>query len=117
MPPPSNECPSACDGQTFTTTPEDYVLSFIDGTLDNITRELVNPDGRPSITLKRRSNQVTQFLNLQTGALEFESSNIVSTYSWPGKNTQEAWQFSMTPSPAESDSLTNENHSYYSQDP
>lgn len=90
---------SLLQSQVFANGPEDYVLAFIDGALDSITRELMHPDGRPSITLKRRSGQATHFLNLQTGALEFEGSNIVSTYSWPGKNTQEAWHFSMAPKP------------------
>lgn len=116
MPQQSGECPPYA-GQTFTNGPEDYVLAFIDGALDNITRELMQPDGRPSITLKRRSNQVAHFLNLHTGALEFEGSNIVSTYSWPGKNTQEAWHFSMAPELSGFESLTNENFSYYSQNP
>lgn len=109
------EYPSSRDSRAFVNIPEDHVLAFIDGIVEIITEELIHPDGRPTISLKRRSSQTRYFLNSQTGALEFEGSNIVSTYTWPGKNAQEAWYFGMALEPCDNDFITNKRCSYYSQ--
>ncbi|KAK2756486.1 hypothetical protein FQN54_005379 [Arachnomyces sp. PD_36] len=93
MLPQVGELQSSSDGQHVASRPEDYVLTFVDRALDTITRELMYPGGRPSISLKRRSSQAIHFLNPQTGAVESPASSIISTYSWPGKTPQEAWYF------------------------
>ena len=110
----SDTPPSTSHGKDFANKSEDYVLSFIDGTLEGITRELTHPNGRPAITLKRRSSHASHSVNEQTGALEFDGNNIFSTYSWPGRNTQEGWRFGTPPLYHWEPSITNTRDSNYS---
>lgn len=72
------------------------VAKFIDDVTSFVIKELLKPDGCPSITLNRRSSQFNSHsLNMKTGALE--ADNAVSpcqcTYSWPGKTMYEGWRF------------------------
>ncbi|KAJ5609490.1 hypothetical protein N7528_010057 [Penicillium herquei] len=74
------------------------VRAYIDNTLTELVHELSLPpsEGRPSITLRRRSNTATHAINHQNGALEALHSGILDrTYSWPGNSAYEAWRFSV----------------------
>ncbi|KAG2005144.1 hypothetical protein GB937_008978 [Aspergillus fischeri] len=57
--------------------------TFIDNTLIEILDELRTPDGRPTLTLKRRSRGVPFSINPENLALETEEKEILSSYSWP----------------------------------
>ncbi|KAJ5735741.1 Winged helix-turn-helix transcription repressor DNA-binding [Penicillium malachiteum] len=71
------------------------VRAYIDNTLTELLHELSLPpsEGRPSITLRRRSNIATYAINRQNGALEAHSKVLHRTYSWPGNSAYEAWRF------------------------
>ncbi|WEW56038.1 endodeoxyribonuclease [Emydomyces testavorans] len=74
---------------------EEKVKQFIDATLGSIIDELSKPNGRPSVTLKRRPARVNCFLNEETRALQANENveDCEVTYSWPGKTAREAWRF------------------------
>ncbi|KAL1957049.1 hypothetical protein VTO42DRAFT_6426 [Malbranchea cinnamomea] len=72
---------------------ERRVVQFINETLTSILDELRKPDGRPSVTLRRRSSH-SPVLNPQTGTLEpSDTTNMPRVYSWPGRTPEEAWRF------------------------
>ncbi|KAJ5947511.1 hypothetical protein N7466_000526 [Penicillium verhagenii] len=75
---------------------ETTVRAYIDNVLTALLQELSLPQsqGRPSITLRRRSNPTGYTINQQNGALEAVQP-VVSyrTYSWPGNSSFEAWRF------------------------
>jgi meiotic recombination protein SPO11 len=73
---------------------KDRVQSFIDNTLMEILDELRTPDGRPTLTLKRRSRGAPFSINPENLALETEEKETRSCYTWPGRNAYEAWKFS-----------------------
>lgn len=74
---------------------EDRVRQFTDELLTSVLDELSKADGRPTITLHRRSSNAIN-LNPETGALESSNASTVPcVYSWPGKTPQEAWRFGM----------------------
>ncbi|KAJ5280223.1 hypothetical protein N7478_005595 [Penicillium angulare] len=80
-------------------TGEASVRAYIDNTLCALFHELSLPAsvGRPSVTLRRRTNATAYRINSVTGALEAvgpEASN--RTYYWPGNSAFEAWRFSMS---------------------
>ncbi|KAM5440249.1 endodeoxyribonuclease [Microsporum canis] len=72
---------------------EGKVVENISKYLISVLEELSRPNGRPSISLKRRSKQSGYTLNPETGALESSDEVHAYTYSWPGKTTQEGWRF------------------------
>ncbi|KMK59162.1 meiotic recombination protein spo11 [Aspergillus fumigatus Z5] len=72
---------------------KERVQTFIDNILIEILDELRTPDGRPTLTLKRRSRGVPRSINPESLALESEEKEILSSYSWPGTNAYEAWKF------------------------
>lgn len=75
--------------------PTEKVRQYIDEALRATVRELSSPDGRPSITIRRRYHKhSTFFVDPDTQALEATESNTQVTYSWPGKDVHEAWRFS-----------------------
>lgn len=76
---------------------EDRVRNFINQLLESTIDELMKPDGRPFIQLKRRSNRGDFFINPENAALESRGEDSPITYSWPGDNAYEAWRFSMSP--------------------
>jgi meiotic recombination protein SPO11 len=80
-------------------TPKALVQRFIDETLAVALDELRTPDGRPAITIKRRSRQASLFIDFTTGALESDGTETRITYTWPGTNVQEAWKFSISTIP------------------
>ena len=68
------------------------ILRYIDGTVQNIYRELkVKPYGKPSITLKRiiRLKPEPQ----EDGQVQWEIESRQVTYAFPGKTKDEAWRF------------------------
>ncbi|KAF4257134.1 hypothetical protein CNMCM8812_006886 [Aspergillus fumigatus] len=71
---------------------KERVQTFIDNILIEILDELRTPDGRPTLTLKRRSRGVPRSINPESLALESEEKEILSSYSWPGTNAYEAWK-------------------------
>ncbi|KAE8134871.1 meiotic recombination protein spo11 [Aspergillus pseudotamarii] len=71
------------------------VKRYIDETLASALDELSTPDGRPAITLKRSSRNVSLFINPTSRALESNGTDTYITYSWPGANTFEAWKFTV----------------------
>ena len=74
---------------------EGRVSQFIDELLASVLDELSKDNGRPTITLQRRSSNAIN-LNPETGALESSNTSTVPcVYSWPGKTPQEAWRFGM----------------------
>lgn len=75
-------------------TQKERVQTFIDNALIEILDELRTPDGRPTLTLKRRSRGVPFSINPENLALETEEKEIQSCYTWPGRNAYEAWKFS-----------------------
>ncbi|RHZ56663.1 putative meiosis-specific topoisomerase Spo11 [Aspergillus thermomutatus] len=62
---------------------KDRVQTYIDNTLIDILNELRTPDGRPTLTLKRRSRGVPFSINPENLALETEEKEIQSCYTWP----------------------------------
>ncbi|RHZ68170.1 hypothetical protein CDV55_104697 [Aspergillus turcosus] len=62
---------------------KERVQAFIDNALIEILDELRTPDGRPTLTLKRRSRGVPFSINPENLALEAEEKEIRSCYSWP----------------------------------
>ncbi|KAM5489002.1 endodeoxyribonuclease [Microsporum audouinii] len=72
---------------------EGKVVENISKYLISVLEELSRPNGRPYISLKRRSKQSGYTLNPETGALESSDEVHAYTYSWPGKTTQEGWRF------------------------
>lgn len=69
------------------------LLSYIDGTIRNIYDQLqTKPYGKPSITLKRIAKLKPQ--QSEDGELRWEIESREVTYSFPGKNKDEAWRFS-----------------------
>lgn len=75
-------------------TPKDKVQSYIETTLAALLDELSSPDGRPTITLKRRSQKSQFFINPSNKALEASEDEALISYTWPGKDAHEAWKFS-----------------------
>lgn len=73
---------------------KERVQTFINNALIEILDELRTPDGRPTLTLKRRFRGVSFSINPENLALETEEKEILSSYSWPGRNAYEAWKFS-----------------------
>jgi meiotic recombination protein SPO11 len=77
--------------------PETKVRHFIQTVLVSILDELSKTDGRPTVTIARRSTGAMHFLNQETGALESRRREpVLCSYSWPGSTVQEAWRFGMT---------------------
>lgn len=77
---------------------ESLVRRYIDDTLTTLLDELslAPSEGRPSITLRRRTNATSAVINPSTGALEANQQERVDrTYTWPGSTALEAWKFSM----------------------
>lgn len=72
----------------------DRVKAYIDDTLARILDELQTPDGRPSLTLRRRSARSSFFINRDNMALERCEVEAHSIYTWPGRDAYEAWKFS-----------------------
>ncbi|EFW16156.1 hypothetical protein D8B26_006129 [Coccidioides posadasii str. Silveira] len=75
---------------------QERVKQFIESTLASVLDELSKPDGRPSVTLKRRSKRANNCsLNEETGALQVDTNGREwsVTYSWPGKTVTDAWKF------------------------
>ncbi|KAB8265501.1 Spo11/DNA topoisomerase VI subunit A [Aspergillus pseudonomiae] len=71
------------------------VKRYVNETLASALDELSTPDGRPTITLKRRSRNVSLFISPTSRALESNGADTYITYSWPGANTFEAWKFTV----------------------
>ncbi|KAE8375914.1 Spo11/DNA topoisomerase VI subunit A [Aspergillus bertholletiae] len=71
------------------------VKRYIHETLASALDELSTPDGRPTITLKRRSRNMSLFINPTSRALESNGTETYITYSWPGANAFEAWKFTV----------------------
>ncbi|KAE8351755.1 Spo11/DNA topoisomerase VI subunit A [Aspergillus coremiiformis] len=71
------------------------VQQYIDETLASALDELSTLDGRPAITLRRKSRKASLFINPTNGALENGGTETHITYTWPGRNTHEAWKFSI----------------------
>ncbi|KNG88745.1 meiotic recombination protein spo11 [Aspergillus nomiae NRRL 13137] len=71
------------------------VKRYVNETLASALDELSTPDGRPTITLKRRSRNVSLFISPTSRALESNGADTYITYSWPGANAFEAWKFSI----------------------
>ncbi|OJJ48456.1 hypothetical protein ASPZODRAFT_130484 [Penicilliopsis zonata CBS 506.65] len=77
-------------------TPKERVLEYIETVFSNITEEIVLPDGKPTITLKRRAKKPAHlFIDPVNGALESNEAVTYMTYSWPGKSVHEAWKFTV----------------------
>ncbi|KAF7586752.1 hypothetical protein BBP40_008372 [Aspergillus hancockii] len=76
-------------------TSKGQVQRYIDETLAAALDELRTPDGRPAITIKRRSKKACLFINASNGALESDETETRITYTWPGTNAQEAWKFTI----------------------
>ncbi|KMU83283.1 hypothetical protein CIHG_01065 [Coccidioides immitis H538.4] len=77
---------------------QERVKQFIESTLASVLDELSKPDGRPSVTLKRRSKRANNCsLNEETGALQVDTNGREwsVTYSWPGKTVTDAWKFEL----------------------
>lgn len=78
---------------------KEKVTEYMTSTLLSIVDDLSRPDGRPSVSLRRRSRRAFYSLNAETGALESDENgakNII-TYSWPGNTPSEAWRFGIRP--------------------
>ncbi|KAJ5495207.1 hypothetical protein N7539_000323 [Penicillium diatomitis] len=74
------------------------VREFIDDILINILDQVsLSPsESRPSITLRRRSNQTQCTINSQTRALEARLNDVTyHSYSWPGRTPFESWKFTV----------------------
>ncbi|KAE8401127.1 Spo11/DNA topoisomerase VI subunit A [Aspergillus pseudonomiae] len=71
------------------------VKRYVNETLASALDELSTPDGRPTITLKRRSRNVSLFISPTSRALESNGADTYITYSWPGANAFEAWKFTV----------------------
>ncbi|EEP78946.1 conserved hypothetical protein [Uncinocarpus reesii 1704] len=84
-----------CPGASANSHDEDKVKQFLEAQLSSVVDELSKPDGRPSLTLKRRPTRANCSLNVATGALQANGHGreCVVTYSWPGKTAREAWAF------------------------
>ncbi|KAK2811542.1 hypothetical protein FQN50_002165 [Emmonsiellopsis sp. PD_5] len=76
-------------------SPEHKAKVFITTLLSSIIDQLAQPDGSPSITLKRRSDRAVFSLHPETGALQCVNPQTCCTYSWPGKTVQESWRFAI----------------------
>lgn len=84
---------------------EDPVHRFIGNLIASVLHDLMEPDARPSITIKRRFQRGRAFRIVPHdgeertggGVLEVDTTepDIYTTYSWPGKTAYEAWKFSM----------------------
>jgi hypothetical protein len=65
----------------------DRVLDYIEDTLSSIVKEIqIRPCGKPSITLRRIGR-----LSSDPSQTQITERDI--TYSFPGKNKEEAWRF------------------------
>lgn len=73
---------------------EERVQKYIDSTLAGLLNAISDVNGHPSITLRRRSGNVAFHINPSNGALETSDTGSLLTYSWPGKDSFEAWRFS-----------------------
>ncbi|KAF7170966.1 hypothetical protein CNMCM5623_003477 [Aspergillus felis] len=62
---------------------KERVQTFIDNALMQILDELRTPNGRPTLTLKRRSRGASFSINPENLALGTEDKEIRSSYSWP----------------------------------
>ncbi|KAB8234655.1 putative meiosis-specific topoisomerase Spo11 [Aspergillus alliaceus] len=80
---------------SYEATPQGQVRRYIDGTLASSLGELCTLDGRPAITLKRRSGKMSLFINPTNGALESDGTETHITYTWPGANAHEARKFTI----------------------
>ncbi|KAJ9302680.1 hypothetical protein DTO271G3_54 [Paecilomyces variotii] len=76
--------------------PEDRVRTFINQLLETTVDELLKPNGRPFILLKRRSNRGDYFINPVNAALEAREEDKAIMYSWPGDSAYEAWRFTVS---------------------
>ncbi|KAJ9205285.1 hypothetical protein DTO280E4_4039 [Paecilomyces variotii] len=76
--------------------PEDRVRNFISQLLETTVDELMKPNGRPFILLKRRSNRGDYFINPHNAALEAREEDKAIMYSWPGDSAYEAWRFTVS---------------------
>lgn len=72
------------------------VQGYLSETLAATIAELSSPDGRPSITFRRRYQKATFFINPNTRALEAAETTSQITYTWPGKDAHEAWKYSQS---------------------
>ncbi|KAJ9227149.1 hypothetical protein DTO027B5_843 [Paecilomyces variotii] len=90
--PSSNPPPSSNAEQQ----PEDRVRNFISQLLETTVDELMKPNGRPFILLKRRSNRGDYFINPHNAALEAREEDKAIMYSWPGDSAYEAWRFTVS---------------------
>ncbi|KAE8144853.1 meiotic recombination protein spo11 [Aspergillus avenaceus] len=71
------------------------IQKYIEETLATVLEELSTSDGRPSISLRRRSKKPTLLINPMNGALEGNGPESRLIYSWPGKSAYEAWKFTV----------------------
>ena len=77
--------------------PREKVLAFIESTLSRVVRDIqFRPSGRPSIAL-RRITDVKISVNPTTQEVKREIVDREVTYSFPGKNKDEAWRFGGLP--------------------
>ncbi|KAJ9265472.1 hypothetical protein DTO212C5_6665 [Paecilomyces variotii] len=76
--------------------PEDRVRNFISQLLETTVDELMKPNGRPFILLKRRSSRGDYFINPHNAALEAREEDKAIMYSWPGDSAYEAWRFTVS---------------------
>src|SRR4051794_19616269 len=77
--------------------PQGRVLTYIENTLDRVLQAIqLRPHGQPSITLKRIKD-VKVSISPITRQVERQVVDRNITYSFPGKNNDEAWRFGMGP--------------------
>ncbi|KAI2793844.1 hypothetical protein POX_a00431 [Penicillium oxalicum] len=77
---------------------QNLVRRFIDNVLVDLLDQLslCPSEGRPSITLRRRSGQTRCTINPKTGALESSiHADTCLSYSWPGRTAFESWKFTV----------------------
>ena len=73
--------------------PQDRVLAYIEHSLGFCIQAIqTRPDGCPSIALKRIRDVQTS-INAVTQRVERQIVDREVTYSFPGKNKDEAWRF------------------------
>ncbi|KAK2807099.1 hypothetical protein FQN51_004713 [Onygenales sp. PD_10] len=94
-------------------SPEHKAKVFITTLLSSIIDQLAQPDGSPSITLKRRSDRAIFSLHPETGALQCDNSQTRCTYSWPGKTVQESWRFGHISDAIRGDFISSKRDIYY----
>ena len=79
-----------CD---LTHSPHKRVADFIEATLGKIVADIqARPCGRPSITLRRITDIKLQ-IDVSSGQTKRMIVDRAVTYSFPGRNKDEAWRF------------------------